>query len=210
MSMNDEEKRETKSVKEFVEDVLLNKDRVQKQKQIILDKIKELKEELNKPTVINDKKLNSFSIEDIENSVDPKGSRADISKKLRALTKASELPIYSDKEYMNSIHEYLAAIKPEIQEIEKEQWELISTRKRLENQLRENINNLENSYLGLESRLKELLKVADLSYPRWGYDKRNVVSGSLFWGNSAESVANLIDRLLGYKDGITYGKLKDF
>lgn len=209
MSMNGEDKKGTKSVKELAENVLLNKERVQRQKQVILNKIGELKKDLDKPTAIKDKELNSFSIEDIESSVEPKGSKSDISKRIRALTKASELPIYSDKEYMNSIHEYLAAIKPEIQELEEGQWQLISTRKRLENELRENINNIESSYLGLESRIKELLKVADLSYPRWGYDKR-VVSDELGWWNSAESIVNLIDRLLGYKDGVTYGRLKDF
>lgn len=209
MSMNGEEKKETKSVNELAENVLLNKERVHKQKQVILNKIGELKKDLDKPTVIKDKELNSFSIEDIENSVEPKGSKSDISKRIRALTKASQLPIYSDKEYMNSIHEYLAAIKPEIQEIEEGQWQLILTRKRLENELRENINNLESSYLGLERRIKELLKVADLSYPRFGYDKR-VVSSELGWWNSAESIVNLIDRLLGYEDGVTYGRLKDF
>lgn len=75
------DKEDIQSIELLTEKVRTNKKRVEQQKQEILNKIDELKKELNSPTYIKGNMVDSFSIEDIENNVEPKESKGEIAKK---------------------------------------------------------------------------------------------------------------------------------
>lgn len=186
--------------------VLENKKRIEEQKMDIYFKIDELKKELDKPTHVKQDNLKSFSIEDIEKSTEPVESRGEISRKIAALMNAKDMNIYNDKQFINSIKEYLEGIRSEIERIDKKQWDLVKIKREVEAEYNKTINEILKSYNELEKELQIMLKVADISYPRVGFEKRFTPGN--FWGNQIKDVTYLIDKLLNTNDGETYSRIK--
>lgn len=205
---NVEEVGVTPIIKELEENVLVNRIRVVEQRTAILQKIEELKKELAAPARIKSTTIDSFSIEDIEASATPKVTRSEIARKIAALTNASELTIYSDNGFMDSIYEYLTAVRPVVEQIDRKQWELISLRNQIEKEYKERMDAMWASYNELDQELKELLEVADVNYPRpYGYNKH--VTPGATWANEVNDVTHLVDTLLNAKNRDIYAIIKN-
>lgn len=147
------------SIEELKQRVLSNKKKAEDQKQAIVIKIEELKEELRKPKQIKRPVINSFSIEDIEKSTEPAENRQEIASKIASLMVASELPIYCDKEYMDSIHDYLKAIRPEVAKLEKKQYEELNLKRQKEIEAQNYINQVLGEYYKTQNQILSILDV---------------------------------------------------
>lgn len=189
----DIEERE-QQIEALKENVLSNKKRVIEQKQAIVNKITELKKQLDQPTRIKNVPIESFSIKDIENSTEPKESKAEIAKKIAALNEASQLPIWCDKKFMDSVHEYLNAIRPVVEELEQKQFESVKLIKEKELEAKEYIDSMNRNYLTDQAEIKKLIAVVDngLAWSDSRYDKR-VSNTALF--------TDIIDNALKVNDG---------
>ncbi|WP_373844428.1 hypothetical protein [Clostridium sp.] len=193
------EKTEFKDIEVLAQKVKSNSERVNKQRQDISDKIKELRKDLGSSTSIPGEFIDSFSIEDIENSVKPKESRPEIFKKIAALTRALELPAYADKEYLESIYEYLQSVKPRIEELEKEQWQLVALREEKKREAERYQQEILDKYFHCDKEIRQLLEIADI--------KPNTKSYNKF--TSTNEVAKLIDAVLQRKDGKFFSTMRN-
>lgn len=185
------EKTEFNDIEALAQKVKSNSERVNKQRQDISDKIQELRKDLESSTSIPGEFIDSFSIEDIENSVKPKESRPEISKKIAALTRALELPAYADKEYLESIYEYLQSVKPRIEELEKEQWRLVALREEKKREAERCQQEILDKYFHCDKEIRQLLEITDIKPNTRSYNKFT----------STNEVAKLIDAVLQKKDG---------
>lgn len=185
--------------KQAVEDLQKNiadhKERIEKQKTLILFKIEDLEAEVQTRTHIKDGKLNSFSIDDIEENTTPIATRAETEKKLCALREAYKMSIYDDQRLMEAIDEYLRAIKPEIEKSDCEQWEIISKLRKPAEEHKKATRELMGSYNSINGYMGDLFKAADISYPRAGYDKLVQPNGT--WMGVAENASRLIEYVNG-------------
>lgn len=184
----------TKEIKALAENVILNKKRIEDQKMAIHLKIEELKKKLDKPTQVKSNELNSFDINDIEKSIEPEESRSEITRKIAALMDAKDMEIYNDKMLMDSIKEYLVAIRPEIEKIDKEQWNLVTAMNKAKEEYNNAMIEIATQYNEMESQIGDMLRVANISYPRQGYEKR--ITPGIQWMYQIQNVTELIDALL--------------
>lgn len=116
--------------------------------------------------------------------------------------RASELPEYSDKEYMDSIHEYLRAIRPYIVKLEQEQWEKVGEMKEKESEVQKQVNKLNNEYLDKQSEIEDMLSVVSksLAWNDYRYDKR-VNHDGFQWVKEAVPMVSLVGGALKIDDG---------
>lgn len=185
------------SIEELAERVIANKKRAEDQKQTILNRIDELKKKLGEPKHIKNQALNTFSIEDIEKSVEPVENREEIAHKIASLMVATELPIYCDKQYMDSIHEYYNAIRPVIEELEKKQYEALNLKMQKEAEAQSYISKVMKEYYQAENEILGLLDVVHgLGWLGPHYNKQ------LKYINKASTpFTNIIDSVLDIDDG---------
>lgn len=192
-----------KPIEEVAEKVISNKERVEKQRMDLLVRISELEKELQEQTNIPGATVNSFSIEDIEAATTPKFTKDEIRRMIMALRNASELPVYSDNSYMDSIYEYLEVIRPELQRIDEEQWRLIELKKNIQKEYKESMNIMWKEYRQLERKVMEILKVVDINYPTaYGFNKH--VKPGMSWTNKINNLVDIVDNQLKEKNGQKY------
>lgn len=188
-----------KNIEVLAQKVKSNSERVKKQRKDISDKIQELRKDLERSTSIPGEFIDSFSIEDIENSVKPKESRPEISKKIAALTRALELPAYADKEFLESIYEYLESVKPRIEELEKEQWKLVALREEKKKEAARCEQEIFIQYFDCDKEIRQLLEIADIKPNTRSYNKFT----------STNEVTKLIDAVLQKKDGKFFNVMRN-
>ena len=198
----------TPSIEELAHKVKDNAARVELQREEIKTKEYRLLDSLNKPEVERTQRprTDSFDVAEIENQAKTHESGDAIFAKVRALDYALEQPPCCDREYLNSIWEYLQAIRPEVDTLEGKQWELI----RKVHELSAQIQQLNQEYAAVDQEIEDLLKVAHISH--WGreYDKQVPMNG--LWGISdSKPVTGLIDDAIGdCQDGKKYAIGKYF
>jgi hypothetical protein len=189
-------------------DMEANRVRTEKQKAEIPGRIDVLRKELDMPQQIPVKTFNSFEENDVFENSTPRENKSVIAKKITSLMAVMELPIQSDKGYMNSIHRYLEAIRPVVIELEAKQWEnlkLIEAREQeLEAMKQEILTPVWGEYFEQQTEIKRLMNTA---YNGMGNVTKSYNKQCYRWSdiNNApykiEPLVSIIDRVLEANEG---------
>lgn len=173
-----------------------NKKRVEEERLNIYRKLEILEKEFNNPKEINFDRVNQFNLDDLMKDIESKETREDIRFKFQCLKKASELDAYNDRELFGLIKEYLEEIRPEIERLDETQWKLLDEKNRVEQEYNRKLNEILQQYQETNSQISKLLKVADIGYPRVGYNKQLFVPGDPTWQANPSNAVDLVDIFL--------------
>ncbi len=198
------------SIEELAQAVRENAARVEKQRKAIEDRIIELKDEIQKPTVLKTENISGFGISEIENNTRPTASREELKSKITALEIALDRPACCDKGYLDAARKYLNAIRPVIAEIEASQYEHIHNVKVKESELQRYAEEQMDEYAKEDSKIESMLKVAHLTHIGLEYNKLIPMHG--LWGIATNTpVVSIVDGAIqGCDDGNEYDVYANF
>jgi len=191
------------TIQELQRIVQENEERVKAQRKRIEGKIRELENDLQQPTTVRTEELNSFDLQDIENNTRPSDSREAIVIKINALRRALEYPLCYDKQFLQSLQDYLKAIHPVVEQLEQQQYEKIQLAKQKQADAEQYCSEQMQSYAEADQQIESMLRIAHLTHLGREYEKRIPMNG--LWGiTTSLMVKDLIDHAAACEDGDAY------
>lgn len=202
------EKEAGPSIEQLAQAVRDNETRVEAQRKDITSKEWHLIDLLHKPKAEQGRKGNvdSFDLEKIEHTAAEAESEERLVAKLFACDDALHQPSCCDRDFLNSLRDYLVAIRPRVVDLENEQWECLG---RIQ-QLRQEIQQYNNEYDAALRQIAELLRVAHI-FPLWQWhDKRFPMNGACGIGGALPIVKLIDDAIADSEDGKKYAINRNF
>lgn len=184
------------TVQELAQKVKDNAARVELQRKELYCKRAALQEKLQNPVPRAPEKVKSFDLKSIEKRAESSENYDDIIEKIRAIDEALDQPPCCDHEYLESIREYLEAVRPAVKKLESEEWDKLRALAAAMQQCQK----LTDEYYGTHNEINKILHVAHLSIPSFGYDKMGAVCGKFAASAGTSSLVEYVDDALGYCD----------
>jgi hypothetical protein len=192
----------------FAQAIKENETRVEKQRMDIYWKERRYMDMMNQPTSEQTVKIKpgSFDAAEIEGAAQVIESKDIIWAKICALDDALAKSPCFDRQFLDSIREYLKAIRPVVKELEEKQWDFIRQIEELNKQARQ----CEQEYKETTRQINDMLNIAHISCLAREYDKLAPMNG--LWGITwSLAIIDAVDRAIKEcDDGEKYAIGKSF